>query len=419
MSKLDDLIKELCPNGVEYKTLENIALIKARIGWQGLTKDEYLNSGDYYLVTGVDFKDGLVDWDNCHYVTKDRYDQDTNIQIKNDDVLVTKDGTLGKVAFVQGLTKPATLNSGVFVIRSLDKNICNKFLFHYLKSPYLMKFANSKLTGGTIKHLNQSVITQLPIPVPPLPVQEEIVRILDKFTSLTAELTAELTARRKQYEYYRDELLTFGDDVEWKTLGELFSFIRNGFVGTVTPYFTDKEHGVRYLEGTNIHNGIISDNEILYVNKDFHQKHIRNELKEDDILMVQSGHIGECAVVGEKYKGCNCHALIIMSNGGSCLSKYVVHYFHTVQGFKQLTPAITGGTLKHVLAGKMGRIRIPVPSLEEQEKIVSILDRFESLCNDITSGLPAEIEARKKQYEYYRDLLLTFKPFVSTSLNER
>lgn len=197
--------------------------------------------------------------------------------------------------------------------------------------------------------------------------------------------------------------------VAWKRLDELFSFIRNGFVGTIKNHFTNKENGVRYLEGTNIHDGVISDNEVLYVTKEFHEKHKKNELKPDDILMVQSGHIGECAIVGEKYAGANCHALIIMSNGGNCISKFYVHYFHTLQGFKSLNPAITGGTIKHVLAGKMGKILVPVPPLSEQQRIVDILDRFDALCNDITSGLPAEIEARKKQYEYYRDKLLTFK----------
>ena len=178
-----------------------------------MTKDEYLDNGEYYLVTGVDFKNGFVDWENCHYVTKDRFDQDENIQIQNDDVLVTKDGTLGKVAFVKDMDKPATLNSGVFVIRSENESIMNRFLYHYLKSPNLMKFANSKLTGGTIKHLNQSVIIQVPIPLPPLEEQERIVKILDRFDSLcnniSSGLPAEIEARQKQYEYYRDKLLQF------------------------------------------------------------------------------------------------------------------------------------------------------------------------------------------------------------------
>jgi len=235
------------------------------------------------------------------------------------------------------------------------------------------------------------------------------VRILDTFTALTAELTTELSDRKKQYNYYRDRLLTFEEgEVEWKPLGEEFPFIRNGFVGTVTPFFTDAETGVRYLQGTNIHNGIISDNATYYVTKDFHQKCSRTELKDDDILMVQSGHVGESAVVGEKYKGSNCHALIVMSNGGKCNSKFVNYYFQSTDGKNKLKRIITGGTVKHILASKMKQFIIPLPPLEEQARIVAILDKFDTLTTSISEGLPREIALRQKQYEYYRDLLLTF-----------
>lgn len=165
---------------------------------------------------------------------------------------------------------------------------------------------------------------------------------------------------------------------------------------------------MRYLKGTNIHNGIISDNDYCYITPEFHKKHIRNELKADDVLVVQSGHVGECAVVGEKYVGANCHALIIMSNGGQCNSKYVVHYLRSTEGKKKIAAITTGGTVKHILASEIKKLTIPFPPLEEQNRIVAILDRFETMCNDITDGLPAEIEVRRKQYEYYRDKLLTF-----------
>ena len=125
--------------------------------------------------------------------------------------------------------------------------------------------------------------------------------------------------------------------------------------------------------------------------------------------MVQSGHVGESAVVGEKYKGSNCHALIIMSNAGRCNSKFINYYFQTTEGKKKLKKITTGGTIKHILASAMRKFPIPVPPIEEQERIVSILDRFEALSNDLTGALSTEIEARKKQYEYYRDKLLTFR----------
>ena len=125
--------------------------------------------------------------------------------------------------------------------------------------------------------------------------------------------------------------------------------------------------------------------------------------------MVQSGHVGECAVVGDKYKGTNCHALIIMSNGGNCDSRYISYYFNSPIGQSKLQSIATGGTVKHILASKMKKFLIPVPPIDEQRRVVEILERFNTLCNDISTGLPAEIEARQKQYEYYRDKLLTFK----------
>ena len=226
-----------------------------------------------------------------------------------------------------------------------------------------------------------------------------------------------MTARKTQYSFYRDKLLTFNTPVEWKPMEKEFPFIRNGFVGTVTPYFTGEEQGVRYLEGTNIHDGVISDNEIIYVSKEFHQKHIRNELKDGDILMVQSGHVGECAVVDDNYAGSNCHALIIMSNAGRCNSRFVMHYLRSTEGKAGLKKITTGGTVKHILASNMKKFMIPVPPLDVQNRIVNVLDNFEKICSDLNIGLPAEIEARQKQYEYYRDKLLTFAETGNTILS--
>lgn len=200
-------------NEVQIKKLSELATIKARIGWQGLTKKEYLKTGKYYLVTGTDFVKGTVNFSTCHFVEEERYLQDINIQLKNEDVLVTKDGTLGKVAYITNLPGPTTLNSGVFVVRKNSDEILSRYLYHYLNSPYLMKFAQSRLTGGTIKHLNQNVIVDFPIPIPDLEKQKEIIYILDSFNSIVNSLEKglpkEIELRQKQYEYYRDKLLTF------------------------------------------------------------------------------------------------------------------------------------------------------------------------------------------------------------------
>lgn len=151
----------------EQRKLSEVTTMHARIGWQNLRTSEFLDSGDYLLVTGTDFEDGRINYATCHYVERERYEQDKNIQIENGSILITKDGTLGKVAYVQGLSMPATLNAGVFnVVIKDEKEVDGKYLFQYLKAPFLMDYVDKKATGGTIKHLNQNILVDFPIVMP-------------------------------------------------------------------------------------------------------------------------------------------------------------------------------------------------------------------------------------------------------------
>ena len=159
----------------EQRKLSEIATMHARIGWQNLRTSEFLDSGDYMLITGTDFIDGAVNFDTCHYVERERYEQDKHIQIRNGSILITKDGTLGKVAYIQGLTMPATLNAGVFNVEIKDENeVDNRYLFQYLKAPFLMDYVDKKATGGTIKHLNQNILVDFPVVLPHKAEQEKI-----------------------------------------------------------------------------------------------------------------------------------------------------------------------------------------------------------------------------------------------------
>ena len=199
-----------CPT----KHITDIALVKARVGWQRLTTAEYQSSGDYYLITGTDFKNGQIDFGHCVFVSKERFEMDPNIIVSKGDILITKDGTLGKVAFVgEEPNKPTTLNSGVFRIHITDENVSPRYLFHYFTSKYFTDFVNSVKTGSTIPHLTQQGLVSLNIPIPSITEQQRIVDILDRFDTLTNDLTkglpAEIEARQQQYEYYRDQLLTF------------------------------------------------------------------------------------------------------------------------------------------------------------------------------------------------------------------
>jgi type I restriction enzyme S subunit len=184
--------------------------LKARIGWQGLTKKEYRKSGEYKLVTGTDFTKNLrIDFDSCVFVEKERYEQDEYIKLKVGDVLITKDGTLGKVAYIDKLEMPATLNGGVFVVRDPKKKVIPKFIMFYLTSCHFKKWMKQNHTTGSIQHLTQKLLSSFTIPVLPELEQQRIVSILDTFEDSIQNLEAQLEQRQKQYEYYRNKLLTF------------------------------------------------------------------------------------------------------------------------------------------------------------------------------------------------------------------
>ena len=195
---------------VERLSFGNDFSLKARIGWQGLTKKEYRKSGDYYLITGTDFKDGnKIDFSTCVYVDEERYTQDPNIQIKPNDVLITKDGTLGKVAFIEKIDKPATINGGLFVVRSKVGGVIPKYVAYDLSSQIFKNWIEQNHTNGSIMHLTQKLLVKFEIAIPSTDVQQSIVEKLDAFESLISSLKEEIALRQKQYEYYREKLLTF------------------------------------------------------------------------------------------------------------------------------------------------------------------------------------------------------------------
>lgn len=179
----------------EQRKLSELATMNARIGWQNLRTSEFLDSGDYLLITGTDFDNGRIKYGTCHYVEKKRFDQDTKIQLSTGSILITKDGTLGKVALVEELPKPATLNAGVFNVRVKDDAVLSyKYLYHYLKAPFLMKYVTANATGGTIKHLNQSILVDFPIPITEKLEQDRIAKLLDSL-----ELSITLHQRKLEH----------------------------------------------------------------------------------------------------------------------------------------------------------------------------------------------------------------------------
>lgn len=410
MSRLDELIAELCPDGVEYKRFDETCTLHARIGWQRLTKAEYKTTGDYMLITGTDFTpSNEVNYKSCVYVSRERYVQDPKIQIKNGDILITKDGTLGKVAQVNNLPMPATLNGGVFVVRPKDESLLSRYIMYFLLSGHFQKVVEQQKTGSTISHLTQALFSRLLLPVPPLEVQREIVHILDSFTLLTAELTAELTARKKQYEFYRDKVLSHDGIYPMKPLAEL-----GKWSGGKTPSMSEKsfwdQGTIPWISSKDMKSSTLEDTQNHITEKAVKEASMTVYPVNSIAVVTRSGilkHTFPVAYVPfETTINQDIKMLVVNED---ILPRYA---FHVIQGKGNDILVKTkkqGGTVDSLDFQKVLAYKVPVPSKDVQSKLVELLDNFESICTDLNIGLPAEIKARQKQYEYYRDKLLSFK----------
>ena len=421
MSKLDELLRELCPDGVEYKRFDEVCTLNARIGWQRLTKAEYMSKGDYLLITGTDFTETHeIDYSTCVYVTEERYKQDSKIQLKNGDILITKDGTLGKVAQVKGLEMPATLNGGVFVVRCKDGSLENRFILHYLLSNHFQSVVEQQKTGSTISHLTQTLFSRLMIPIPPLEIQREIVRILDDYTKnvteLQRQLAAETTARKTQYTYYRDELLTNNYNSKIKRLEECCDSIADG--DHQAPPKADS--GIPFITISDIdERHEINFNVIKYVPDEYYNRLAdKRRPQKGDVLYTVVGSYGIPVYVKENKKFVfQRHIAILRPNNAVIDSRYLYHAMNGTAFHRQADLAAKGAAQKTIGLASLAKMTVPVPPLDVQNRIVNVLDNFEKVCSDLNIGLPAEIEAWQKQYEYYRDKLLTFAETGNTILS--
>lgn len=389
MSRLEDLIQELCPAGVEYRTIKDTVGVNRG---KRLTKSQLLEEGIYEVYHGS--KDSILGKYN-------HYNAPANTTI------VVNTGGIGGVKF---LDKPFWCSDGSFWLGQA-KFIDNKFLYYYL-SGYEDYFYSQKRVGG-VPTIDKCVVENFKIPVPPLPVQEEIVRILDGFTALTAELQAELQARKKQYEYYSSQLFPdmCGSNCEWVSLEEIATVTKlAGFEFTNFVSYSD-EGRIIALRGLNVKDGHLNLEDVKYIDQSNLEMLSRSKLFIGDMLFTYVGTIGQVALINEndKYYLAPNVALIRLCDN-RFIPKFMMYYFLTNKFRKeQISKLLQSSSMPNIPMVKIRKFKLPLISISEQERIVSILDRFDALCNDLTSGLPAEIEARQKQYEYYRDKLLTFK----------
>ena len=413
MTKLEELIKELCPNGVEYKTLGEFATV---IRGGNFQKKDFVETGKPCIHYGQMYTHFKNTTDKTLTFVSDKVFNKSKQAQPNDIVMaVTSENVDDVCSCVAWLGKENIAVSGHTAIIHHNQN--PSYMSYYFHSEHFYK-QKVKLAHGTkVIEVTPDKLLNIQIPVPPLPVQEEVVRILDKFTSLTAELTAELTARRKQYEYYRDSLLTRETKVEVKKLGDFATITRGGnfqkkdFVESGLPCI---HYGQMYT-----HFGTWTDKTLTFVDKDVFDK--SKQAQPNDIVMAVTSEnvddVCKCtAWVGKEPIAVSGHTAIIHHNQNA---KYLSYYFQSSVFYKQKVKLAHGTKVIEVTPDKLNDITIPLPPLDVQERIVNVLDNFDSICTDLKIGLPAEIEARKKQYEYYRDLLLTFANSGNTILSEQ
>ena len=391
-SRLDELIQELCPNGVEYKTLADVTT-SVNIGINP-RKFFKLNPEDadcfYVTVRELNGLKGVCKYDKTDRINREAVrviNERANIEIG--DLLFSNTGTVGKMALVTEKPDRWGVNEGIYVIKPKHEIILSKYLYYYLSGNDAYKDYSSKFTGSTLKHVTQAALLSLKIPVPPLPVQSEIVRILDNFT----ELTAELTARKKQYEFYRDKLLSMSNVQCAMCNVELSDIVRikNG-----------KDY--KHLADGNIpvygSGGIMT-----YVNEYCYDK--------PSVLIPRKGSLNNLFYVDTPFWNVDTIFYTEIDE-----SKIVPKYLFYLLQKEHLENMNNAGGVPSLTQAVLNKIKLTLPPLEVQNRIVNVLDNFDAICSDLKIGLPAEIEARQKQYEFYRDALLTYAATGKTILGQ-
>lgn len=387
MKNLETLIQELCSDGVEFVKLGEVCVVQRG---KRLTKKQLSDSDKFPVFHGGIQPIG-------YYSEKNR---DANTVM-----IINVGASAGTIGYSD---KEFWSSDGCYCLSHVD-SVVPKYIYYLLANN--QHYFQAKVRHGGIPTLDALVVKNYEIPLPPIEVQTEIVRILDKFTSLEAELEAELDCRKRQYEYYRDKLLSFdnvgGQEVEWKKMSEVGTFIRGN--GLQKKDFTEEGVGCIHYGQLYTHYGTSATETITYCSSELAKK-LRKAEKGDIVIATTSENVEDvCKAVawlGEEEIAVSGDAFIYKHTQNP---KYMAYLFQTASFFNYKKKKATGTKVIRLTGEAMGNYLAPIPSLEEQHRIVSILDRFESLTTSLQSGLPAEIAARRQQYEHYRDKLLTFK----------
>jgi type I restriction enzyme, S subunit len=380
MTKIDKLLEEMCPNGVEFKELWEVLdyeqptkyLVKTT-EYGNLNQTPVLTAGQTFILGYTNEIEGIY-------------------RSSNETPVVIFDDFTTSFHWVDFDFK--VKSSAMKMLKPYgNQEIIFKFVY------YAMKCINYKPQDHSRQWISQ--YSKFKIPVPPLPVQEEIVRILDNFTELEAELEAELTARKKQYEWYQEKLL-FNSKYDFFTLEKICT-INQGLQIPISQRKTEPGEN-RYFYIT-----------VQFLKKNIENFYIENPLpnvtcNKDDILVTRTGSTGRIVTGVE---GCFHNNFFKVNFKEGINKRFMFHVLKSSTMYNCILTVASGGTVPDLPHSTFYKLKVPIPLLQEQNRIVAILDQFDTLVNDITIGLPAELKARRQQYEYYRNKLLTFKEYVS------
>lgn len=393
MTRLEELIKELCPNGVERKKIKNEYIrLRGTPITAGKMKEIENSNGDIKIFAGGKTVINAFEKDIPN----------ANIT-RVPAVLVQSRGVIDAVYY----DKPFTFKNEMWAYTA-ENVVSVKYLYYVLKNN--MDYFRSAASGmGSLPQISLGVTEDFQIPVPPIPVQEEIVRILDSFTELTAELTAELAARKKQYEYYRDSLLT--TDSSNAKRGVILDMLSQPITDGphTTPSFV--EHGIPFLSAEAVFDGRIHFNKKRGdITPEFDNECCKKyKPQKGDIFVVKSGSTtGKVGYVDTDIRFNIWSPLAALRVNSENSDRFLFHLLQSTQIQSQVKAKASHGSQPNLSMRALEQFEVDIPPLDVQIKIANVLDNFDSICSDLKIGLPAEIEARKKQYAFYRDQLLSF-----------
>lgn len=383
----------------EATNIDQLCTLKARIGWQGLTTGEYLPQGDYILITGTDFKDGYIDWGNCCYVSKWRYGQDTNIQIKEGDVLISKDGTIGKVAFLNSIPGPGTLNSGVFVVRPKQEDILNQaYLSWIFKSIWFKSFIDQLTAGSTINHLYQKDFVKFKLVYPKdKSEQTRIATALSKVDTLISELSRLIEKKRAIKQGVMQQLLTgkkrlkgFSEPWVEKKLGKDATILRGGSPRPIEDYITDSQDGLNWIKIGDVKP---EDKYLRRTTEKIKKEGLSKtrQVKKDDFILSNSMSFGRPYILD--IDGCIHDGWLVIQDYQEAYDMQFLYYILCSDAvMNQYVSMAAGSSVQNLNKEKVANVLLYAPtSLQEQSVIASILT---SMDDEISA-----LELKKTKYE--------------------